>query len=59
MNARRLLIPLALSGVLAASAVLTPTQVAVAETEPGKHAVTGTVTDGQGALSKAPSRCPA
>jgi hypothetical protein len=48
VNARRLLIPLALSGVLGASAALAPAQVAVAETEPGKHAVTGTVTDGQG-----------
>lgn len=48
MNARRLLIPLALTGLLGASVTLAPLPVAVAETEPGKHAVTGTVTDGQG-----------
>ncbi|WP_244931999.1 carboxypeptidase regulatory-like domain-containing protein [Nocardioides sp. W7] len=57
MNARRFLIPLALSGLLGTSVALTPTQAAqsapaalpsLADTESGKHAVTGTVTDGQG-----------
>ncbi len=42
--------PLALSGLLGASATLTTAPVAVADTEPGKYAVTGTVTDGQGRL---------